>query len=245
MRPTFLVLGGTTQATALASVLSDGDYNATFSYAGRVAHPKSQPLPTRVGGFGGVDGLVDYLHAHHITHVIDATHPFAAQMSRNAVAACRRAGVGLIALTRPAWTAQAGDRWTVVPDMAAAVDALDRGPSRVMLAIGKQHIAGFSVHRQHHYLLRMIEETDAVQLFRDYNLVIAKGPFRLADDLALMREHKINVLLSKNAGGLAARAKIDAARELGIEVIMIDRPKMPDRIEVGSLDEVLKWIAQG
>lgn len=244
MRPTILVLGGTTQATALATALSEGDYNATFSYAGRVAHPKLQPLPTRVGGFGGVDGLVDYLHAHHITHVVDATHPFAAQMSRNAVAACTRAGVKLIALTRPAWTAQAGDRWTRVPDMAAAVDALDREPSRVMLAIGKQHIADFAVHRQHHYLLRMIEKTDAVQLFRDYDLEIAKGPFKLADDLALMRAQKINVLLSKNAGGMAARAKIDAARELGIEVIMIDRPNVPDRIEVGSFDEIPVWIAQ-
>jgi precorrin-6A/cobalt-precorrin-6A reductase len=242
MRPTVLVLGGTTQATALAKALSDGGHDATFSYAGRVAHPKTQPLPTRIGGFGGVDGLANYLHAHHITHVIDATHPFAAQMSRNAVAACAQAEVKLLALTRPEWTAQAGDRWTHVPDMAGAVVALDRAACRVMLAIGKQQIAEFADLSQHYFLLRMIEKTDAIQLFDNCEIVVAKGPFELEGDLALMRAHDINVLVSKNAGGRAARAKIDAARALGIEVIMIDRPKMPDRTVVGSVDDALSWL---
>lgn len=242
MRPTILVLGGTTQATALARALSDGGYDATFSYAGSVAHPKAQPLPTRIGGFGGVDGLVNYLHAHHITHVIDATHPFAAQMSRNAVEACAKADVRLVALTRPEWSAQKGDRWSHVPDMAGAVVALDRAACRVMLAIGKQQIAEFAAHSRHYFLLRMIEKTDAIQLFDNCEVVIAKGPFDLAGDLALMRAHQIDVLVSKNAGGAAARAKIDAARELGIEVIMIDRPRLPERIVVGSAKDALSWI---
>lgn len=243
MRPTVLVLGGTTQATALAQTLSDGGHDATFSYAGRVAHPKTQPLPTRIGGFGGVEGLVDYLHAHHISHVIDATHPFAAQMSRNAIAACAQADVRLAALTRPEWTDQAGDRWTHVPDMAGAVAALDRVACRVMLAIGKQQIAEFAGLHHHYFLLRMIEKTAAIQLFDNCEVVVAKGPFELEGDLALMRAHDINVLVSKNAGGRAARAKIDAARALGIEVIMIDRPKVPDRTVVGSVDDALNWLA--
>ncbi len=242
MRPTVLVLGGTTEATALAQALSDGGYDATFSYAGRVAQPKAQPLPTRIGGFGGVDGLVNYLHEHHITHVIDATHPFAAQMSRNAVAACRKADVRLIALTRPEWLALKGDRWTHVPDMAGAVGALDRGSCRVMLAIGKQQLAEFAVHRQHHYLLRLVDEPTVALRFDSYEVVVAQGPFNLTDDLALMRAHKIDLLVSKNAGGTAARAKIDAAREMGIEVVMIDRPKVPKRIVVGSVDDALRWI---
>jgi precorrin-6A/cobalt-precorrin-6A reductase len=242
MRPTILVLGGTTQATALARALSDGGYDAVFSYAGRVEHPKAQPLPTRIGGFGGVDGLVDYLHDHHITHVIDATHPFAAQMSRNAVEACTKANVALIALTRPEWSAQPGDRWTHVPDMAGAVAALDRAACRVMLAIGKQHVAEFAVRSEHYFLLRMIEQTEATKLFSNSDVVIAKGPFDLAGDLALMRAHNINVLVSKNAGGAAARAKIDAAREIGIEVIMIDRPKLPERTVVSAAADALDWI---
>lgn len=244
MRPTLLILGGTTEASALAHALSDGGYGATFSYAGRVARPKAQPLLTRVGGFGGVDGLVRYLHAHHITHVVDATHPFAAQMSRNAVAACRAAGVRLIALTRPEWKAVRGDRWSHVPDMAAAVAALDRGPCRVMLAIGKLQLAGFAVHQQHHYLLRLIEEPAEPLPFTNCDVVVAQGPFEYGDDLALLKAHKIDLLVSKNAGGTAARAKIDVARELSIEVIMIDRPEVPDRAEVGSVAAVLDWIAQ-
>lgn len=244
MRPTLLILGGTTEATALAHAVNDAGYSATFSYAGRVAHPKVQPLPTRIGGFGAVDGLVEYLRAHHITHVVDATHPFAAQMSRNAVAACATAGVGLIGLTRPEWSAVDGDHWTHVPDMAAAVAALDRAPCRVMLAIGKLNLAGFAVHQQHHYLLRLIDEPDAALPFTNCDVVVAKGPFGFGNDLALMGAHQIDLLVSKNAGGTAARAKIDVARELGIEVIMIDRPEVPNRVEVKSIAAVLDWIVQ-
>ncbi|MFT4961012.1 MAG: precorrin-6A/cobalt-precorrin-6A reductase [Paracoccaceae bacterium] len=244
MRPTLLVLGGTTEATALAHALNDGGYNAIFSYAGRVAHPKAQPLPTRVGGFGGVDGLVDYLGVHQISHVIDATHPFAAQMSRNAVAACAKVGVKLIALTRPEWSAVPGDHWTHVADMAAAVTALNRAPCRVMLAIGKLNLAGFAVHQQHHYLLRLIDEPTIGLPFTNCDVVVAQGPFEYADDLALMRAHKIDLLVSKNAGGTAARAKIDVARELAIKVVMIDRPKVANLGEVASVAAVLDWIAQ-
>lgn len=245
MRPTLLVLGGTTEATSLAQALHDGGYNAIFSYAGRVAHPKPQPLPTRIGGYGGVDGLVDYLRAHQITHVVDATHPFAAQMSRNAVAACAKVGVKLMALSRPEWSAVQGDQWTHVADMAAAIAALDRGPCRVMLAIGKLHLAGFALHQQHHYLLRLIDAPDAALPFDNCDVVVAQGPFGFADDLALMGAHKIDLLVSKNAGGTAARAKIDVARELSIEVIMIDRPELPNRSEVGSVVAVLDWIEHG
>lgn len=242
MRPTLLVLGGTTEATDLAVALSAGNYTATFSYAGRVARPKTQPLPTRIGGFGGVDGLVAYLRDHHISHVIDATHPFAAQMSRNAVAACAKTGVALITLTRPKWAAIKGDRWRNVPDMAGAVTALDIAPCRVMLAIGKLNLTDFAVHPQHHYLLRLIEDPIAPLPFPDCHAIIAQGPFEYASDLALLRHHRIDLLVSKNAGGHAARAKIDAARQLGIKVIMIDRPQVPDRIEVGSVAAVVQWI---
>ena len=244
MRPNLLVLGGTTEATALAQALNAGGYRAVFSYAGRVATPKVQPLETRIGGFGGVAGLVAYLRDKGITHVVDATHPFAAGMSRNAAAACAETGVALIALSRPEWRAVAGDNWTHVPDIAGAVAALGGARRRVMLAIGKLHLDAFGVHPQHHYLLRLIDEPGGALPFPDCRAVIAQGPFTHAGDLALLRDNRIDLLVSKNAGGSAARAKIDAARDLGIGVIMIDRPALPDRPEVAQVGAVLDWVAR-
>lgn len=242
MRPNLLVLGGTTEATALAQRLADQGIGAVFSYAGRVARPKRQPLPTRVGGFGGVAGLVDYINVKNVTHVIDATHPFASGMSWNAARACAETGTPLLALTRPAWARQDGDIWRVVADMDGAVAAL-AGPSRrVMLAIGRMHLEAFSSQPQHHYLLRLIDAPETPVPLPDTEIVIAQGPFTYADDLALMQRHGIEVVVSKNAGGSAARAKIDAARDLGLQVIMIDRPALPKRRETGDIDAVLRWI---
>ena len=242
MSANLLVLGGTTEATALCRTLSDNAICGVVSYAGRVEKPVQQPLPQRVGGFGGVAGLVAYVRAHGVTHVVDATHPFAAQMSRNAVSACAEAGVPLIALTRAPWQAQSGDRWTHVPDIAGAVSALKRPAARVMLAIGRMHLNAFAAHPQHFYLLRLVDAPDSVLPFPDHAVVQARGPFTVADDLALMRHHKIDLLVSKNAGGAGAAAKIAAARRLGLPVIMIDRPALPDRLEAHTPQEILAWL---
>ncbi len=240
--PNLLLLGGTTEATALARRLSETGLRATFSYAGRVARPKTQPLPTRTGGFGGVEGLVQYIRTHAITHVVDATHPFAARMSQNAASACLRTNTPLAALTRPAWTAQPGDAWTHVPDIPAAVKWLAGPPRCVMLAIGRMHLEAFAAQPQHRYLLRVIDPPQSPIGLPNHQMVIGAGPFTLQDDTALLRQHKIDLVLSKNAGGTAARAKIDAARALGIEVLMIDRPAMPDRAEFHQVDAVLDWL---
>ena len=199
----------------------------------------AQPLPMRVGGFGGIEGLAAYLHAEGIAQVIDATHPFAAQMSRNAVAACRIAGVPLVALERAPWTAGPGDRWIVVPDIPAAAAALPAAPARVFLAIGKQDLADFAGRPQHHYLLRLVDAPASPLPLPDAEAVIARGPFRLEDDLALMRGHAITHVVAKNAGGEGARAKIDAARELGLPVVMIARPAIPLRDVAQSVDEAM------
>ena len=226
----------------MARTLADRDVDAVFSYAGRVASPKAQPLPTRVGGFGGVAGLVQYLQEHNITHVVDATHPFAAQMSWNAFEACQQAGTELMALTRPAWQAQAGDRWTHVADIDGAVAALTGDPKRVLLALGKLNVPAFAVQPQHHYVLRLVDQPETRRALPNHTVVVARGPFDVAGDRVLMQEHGIAQVVCKNAGGVGAEAKLIAARELGIPVIMIDRPNLPTRPEVATVDTVLEWV---
>ena len=237
-----LILGGTTEANALAKAVSEQGVAAIYSYAGRVENPRPQPLPVRVGGFGGVDGLTAYIRENEISHVVDATHPFAAQMSRNAVEACRAAQTPLAALTRPAWTAQPGDDWRHVPDIAAAVAALDGTPQRVFLAVGRMHLEDFAAQPQHHYLLRLVDEPGALPL-HNYDVIVSRGPFTEGDDRALMQRHKTELVVSKNAGGTGARAKLDAARALGLPVLMIDRPVRPERAELSSVAQVLDWLA--
>ncbi|WP_026758895.1 cobalt-precorrin-6A reductase [Sediminimonas qiaohouensis] len=242
MAPNLLILGGTTEATALCRRLDEEELRARISFAGRVERPVSQPVPQRVGGFGGVAGLVDYLNAEGITHVVDATHPFAARMSANAEAACFEARVRLIALTRPPWQAQAGDKWERVPDIAGAVAALDRPATRVMLAVGRMHLDDFAPNPQHTYLLRMVDQPKGALPFPNCHVVVDRGPFSEAGDLALMRDHGIGLVVSKNAGGTGAAAKIVAARKLGLPVIMIDRPALQSRAEAHSVVEVLRWL---
>lgn len=236
-----LLLGGTTEASLLAQALAEKGVDAVFSYAGRTASPVSQPLPTRIGGFGGMVGLVAYLRAEGVTHVVDATHPFAAQMSRNAIAACAAVGVPLLAFERPAWTPSPGDDWHPVADIDGAVQALPDAPARVFLAIGKQHLVAFAAKPQHHYLLRLVDDPGTLPL-PDAEAVIARGPFSVAGDLALLREHRITHIVAKNAGGTGAAAKLEAARVLRLPVILIDRPALPPRQGVDSVSAVLAWL---
>ncbi|MCK2182515.1 cobalt-precorrin-6A reductase [Halomonas getboli] len=237
-----LILGGTTEASALARALAEGDIPALFSYAGRVAAPKPQPLPTRVGGFGGVDGLAAFLEAERITHLVDATHPFAERMSRHAVAAAERTGTALIALTRPPWAPQDGDRWQRVASIEAAVDALAGPPQRVLLAIGRMHLAAFAARPEHHYVLRLVDLPEEAPPLPRHTLTVDRGPFTREGDLALLREHGVERLVCKNAGGAGAAAKLEAARTLGVPVLMIDRPALPARREAHRPDAVLDWL---
>ena len=240
-----MILGGTTEASALAQVVAKAGIVSVFSYAGRVASLADQPLPVRVGGFGGVDGLVAFLEREGVTHVVDATHPFAAGMSRNAVAACTRMNLPLIALTRPPWVAAVGDNWRAVPDIDAAVEALKGPARRVFLAIGKQNLEAFAVHPQHHYLLRLVEAPEDPLPLPKHSVVLARGPSSFETDLSLIKAHDIDLVVSKNSGGEAARAKLDVARELGLEVILINRPAAPERREAFRVDEVMRWIHDG
>ncbi len=241
MTPTVLLLGGTTEAMQMGKALAAQGVRATISLAGRVKTPADQPLPVRIGGFGGVEGLIDHLKAQGVTHVIDATHPFAAQMSANAVAACDALALPLLALTRAPWQPGAQDRWTHVPDMDGAVAALAGPARRVFLALGRMNLPAFAAQPQHDYLLRLVDAPGRVPLPKA-QVVVDRGPFDLEGDLALMRAHGTDLVVSKNAGGTGAQAKIIAARQLGLPVIMIDRPAIPERADTHSVEEALDWL---
>lgn len=238
-----LVLGGSSEASLLAKALSPrADVAATLSLAGRTKNPVALPLPTRVGGFGGVEGLIAYLQAEGVKAVIDATHPFAAQMKRHAAEACSAATTPLCAFTRAAWVSGEGDRWIEVDDAADAARALGEKPKRVFLTTGRQQAGAFAGQNPHHFVLRAIDAPDSDALPASLDLVLARGPFSVADEIALMREKRIDIVVSKNAGGEATRAKIYAARELGLPVVMIRRPKTPDRPVFTNIEDVLGWI---
>lgn len=225
----------------MARALAAADVDAVFSYAGRTQAPMGQPIPTRFGGFGGIDGLAHWLRANGITHVVDATHPFAAQMSVHAVAACAATGVALIAFERPPWMAQAGDDWRHVGDVDAAVQALPEAPARVFLAIGRQTLAPFAQRPQHRYLLRVVDDMPGLPL-PEAAVVRDRGPFTVEGDIALMRVHGITHVVAKNAGGSGAAAKLHAARALGLPVILIGRPPLPPRERAGSVADVMAWL---
>lgn len=237
-----LLLGGTTEASQMAIALADAGINAIYSYAGRTKSPVSQPLPTRIGGFGGVPGLIDYLRAQNITHVIDATHPFAAGMSRNAFVACRDTKVALLRLERAPWVAQDGDNWSLVPTLENIPALLPDAPARVFLAIGKQHIGLFAAKPQHHYLLRLVDAPDAPLPIPNVTVLLARGPFTTQGDTALMQEHAITHVVAKNAGGTGARAKLDAARALDLPVIMANRPSVPGNAIANDVAQVMAWL---
>ncbi|MFN3971738.1 MAG: cobalt-precorrin-6A reductase [Gemmobacter sp.] len=236
------LLGGTTEAGDMAIALAAAGINATYSYAGRTAAPRNQPLPQRTGGFGGPQGLAACLADGGYTHLIDATHPFAAGISSNAVAATTTLGLPLIALERPPWAPTPGDRWTMVPDLAAAVTALPATPKRIFLAIGRLHLDAFAGAPQHHYLLRLVDPPACPPPLPQTQTVVSRGPFTAAGDTALMRDHGTDLVVAKNAGGTGARAKLDAARALGLPVILIDRPHIPARPTAACVAEVMAWL---
>jgi precorrin-6A/cobalt-precorrin-6A reductase len=240
-----LILGGTTEASALARLVAgDARFDTTLSLAGRTSAPKAQPIATRIGGFGGIDRLARFLGEHAVEAVIDATHPYADQMSANAVAACTRTGTPLASLVRPPWIPQAGDRWQVVQSVAAAASALGPVPCRVFLSLGRQELAAFGAAPQHRYLARVIDPPDPAGLPPDLRILQARGPFDRATEERLLRDERIEVLVSKNAGGTATYAKIEAARALGLPVIMIARPYKPAGHAVGNAGEAAMWLEQ-
>jgi precorrin-6A/cobalt-precorrin-6A reductase len=238
-----LILGGTLEARRLAELLATRrDYAVTLSLAGRTSSPAQHAVPVRSGGFGGADGLANYLRAENIDVLIDATHPYAAIISANAARAAESARVALVALRRPPWIAVAGDRWTEVTDAAEAVPALGQTPRRVFLAIGRQEIAPFEQAPQHYYLVRSVEPIAPPLDVPHARYIVARGPFSEADDRELLMAYRIDAIVAKNSGGTATYGKIAAARALGIEVVMLRRPALPDVPSVATIPECVAWL---
>ncbi len=237
-----LLLGGTAEASALARrIAEDGRFDGTLSLAGVTRSPKASPLRTRTGGFGGADGLAAWLRQHDVGALIDATHPFAATMSANAAAAAAAASVPAIALLRPAWQEQPGDRWIRVPDMESAAAALGPASRTVFLTVGRKDLAPFRGAPQHRYVVRSVDPPPPDLLPEGATFIAARGPFALADEERLLGEYRIETLVTKNSGGTATAAKLAAARGLGLPVVMIDRPPATGPA-VLTVDEAWEWL---
>jgi precorrin-6A/cobalt-precorrin-6A reductase len=237
-----LILGGTLEGRTLAErLVQEPRYDTLLSFAGRTASLQPPGVPHRVGGFGGIAGLVAFLRDERVDALVDATHPFAAQMSSHAVMACDDTRTPLIRLERPAWRANAHDRWLDVANMPAAAAALGADPKRVFLSVGRLEIAAFGAAPQHDYLIRAVDPF--VPDLPRARVLAARGPFELSAELALLEQERIEVLVSKNSGTVATYAKLAAARALALPVVMVARPQLPAAECAASLDEVSAWLA--
>lgn len=234
-----LILGGTADARALADALAVRGCDVTTSLAGRTLAPTLPQGKIRSGGFGGADGLAQYLQAEGITHLIDATHPFAARISANAVVASAKAGVPLVRLERPAWTRVEGTDWVHVPDMSTAAALLPEG-ARVFLTIGRQELGAFHGVTRCTFVARVIEPPQATP--PGWTVIAARGPFSLATERETLKAHAITHLVTKNSGGSLTAAKLDAARELGLTVVMVARPTLPPAPIAATLDDAVAWV---
>jgi len=231
-----LILGGTAEARRIAGALAArGDCDVLLSLAGRTEKPAAQGVPVRVGGFGGAQGLAAYLKDDAVGLLVDATHPYAARISVNAVEAATETGVPLLALRRPGWRRMEGDRWTEVDDVPAAVRALGTAPRHVFLALGRQEVHAFEAAPRHFYLVRSVDPVEPPLALPRLETILSRGPFETADELALLERHGIDALVSKNSGGSATYGKIAAARALGIEVVMVRRPALPEVPQAGTV----------
>jgi precorrin-6A/cobalt-precorrin-6A reductase len=244
-RPRVLILGGTTEGYALADALvADGRWDPISSLAGRTANPRAPAGDMRVGGFGGPEGLARWLTDEGIAAVIDATHPFASRMGWNAATACAETGVPLLRLERPRWEPRDDDAWTLVADWDAALDALRAlAARRVLLAVGRQEVAPFAALPDVWMLIRSVQSPDPMPPFARAEVLLARGPFSLDSETALLRDRAIDTIVCKNSGG-ATDTKLAAARALGVRVVMRDRPRRPETATVATVDEAVGWLAE-
>ncbi|MCF2529583.1 cobalt-precorrin-6A reductase [Yinghuangia soli] len=237
-----LILGGTSDARDLAGRL-DGrpGLRAVSSLAGRTREPVLPVGESRVGGFGGIPGLTTWLRDHRVAAVVDATHPFAARISANAVAACAGTGIPLLRLQRPGWTPREGDDWREAASAEEAARLLPSVGRRVFLTTGRMETAPYAGLDDLWFLLRSVEPPeDAVPA--NLEVLLARGPFTVADEIALMRRHAVDVVVTKDSGGTQTAAKLDAARELGLPVVMITRPAVGAGPRVESAAEAADWV---
>lgn len=239
-----LVLGGTGEARDLARVLDAAGVRVTSSLAGRVARPRLPVGEVRVGGFGGVDGLAAWLREHDVRAVVDATHPFAAVISGNAVAAAERGGVPLLRLERPGWTTHpAAGTWTWVDDVAAAAAATAALGRRPFLTVGRQGLDAFTGPLAEHAVLARVVDPPEVPVPTSWRVLLDRGPYTLEGETALLHEHAADVLVTKDSGGRHTQAKLDAAAAAGLPVVVVRRPAaVRGTATVGDVDAAVRWL---
>ncbi|MBB4094278.1 cobalt-precorrin-6A reductase [Ochrobactrum pecoris] len=234
--PKILILGGTAEAAALATAFAKLPVNAITSLAGRTSNPAKLTGTVRSGGFGGIDGLAAYLDSEGIDLIIDATHPYAARISQNAIQAAGKRGIPLVRLERPAWEKKPQDHWVDISDEAEAANAIPSG-ERVFLALGRQHIAPFAERADVHFIIRMIDPPD-VTLPQDCEIVLAR-PGDYTAERHFLENRRIGRIVSRNSGGTISYAKIEAARALGLPVMMIARPPVAARNVVALPEDAI------
>jgi precorrin-6A/cobalt-precorrin-6A reductase len=238
-----LILGGTGNASQLAIKASAIEgIEVIFSLAGRTSQPAKINVETRIGGFGGIEGLVNYLKNNAIALIIDATHPYAAHISFNAATAAQICNIPHLMLVRPAWQPSKQDDWIEVENLQAAANLLPTLAKRVFLTIGKQELSTFAHLQDIWFLMRMIDPPTSNKLIPKGKILLAKGTFAVTEEIELLKKYQIQAIVSKNSGGEATYAKIIAARELRLPVVMVKRPIIPESDRVTNVESVLKWL---
>jgi precorrin-6A/cobalt-precorrin-6A reductase len=245
MARTVLVLGGTGEARAIAAALEhEPGMRVISTLAGRIANPRLPAGEVRIGGFGGPDGLAAYIEAEAVGCVVDATHPFAERMSWSAFEACCATGTKLLRLERPAFERDPAIDWREVGSLHEAAALLPAAGRRVFLTTGRQGLAAFAPVTDAYFLIRCVQAPDPAALPRDRTVVLDRGPFTLEGELALIDEHRLDVLITKDSGGEMTQAKLAAARRRGLPVIVVARPPRPAVQSVRSVQEVLAWLGE-
>ncbi|MGW5680673.1 cobalt-precorrin-6A reductase [Nonomuraea sp. NPDC003754] len=237
-----LILGGTAEARALAAAL-DGAVHVVSSLAGRVRDPRLPVGEVHVGGFGGAAGLAAWVAANRIDAVVDATHPFARRMTAGAVEACRTAGVPLLVLRRPGWPPRPG--WVLVDSLEEAARTLPSLGRRVFLTTGRRSLPVFAGLSGMWFLARSVDPPEP-PVPANVHVVLARGPYTVEGERALIREHRLDVLVTKDSGGEMTTAKLTAAAELGLPVVVVRRPPLPeDAVLVETVAAAVAWVHAG
>ena len=235
-----LVLGGTAEARKVADVLHHAGLLVVSSLAGRIADLRVPAGEIRIGGFGGPAGLADWLRQQQCVAVIDGTHPFADQISASAASACESSGVPLMRLQRPGWTEEPADRWHWVDDIETAAEITPRLGKRILLTVGRQRLDAFAESSDAWFLLRCVDPPERLLPFQ-HELLLARGPFTIEGELDVIQRHRIDLIVTRDSGGAATEAKLLAARERALPVVMIRRPRGPDVLTVACAEEAIAW----
>jgi precorrin-6A/cobalt-precorrin-6A reductase len=245
-----LILGGTTESAQLArSIERRRGFKVITSLAGRTREPAPVPGGVRSGGFGGIEGLIKFVREEHIDVIIDATHPYAEQISRHAVVASRSTGVPLVRLERPPWPRQPGDRWALVDSVVEAARVVADYGRRCFLTVGAKELQAFAGQERMWFLVRVVDQPTEPLPLLHYQVVAGRGPFTAEDERKLLQQHRVDMIVAKNSGGDATYGKIAAARALGLPVILVRRPippfDLPASAVFATAEDAVAWLEKG